>query len=99
MDVTKVDHISIAVKDLEQAKTIWGPVLGKTTPDETYEDKAEKIRVARYYIGEVGIELMESTTDDGEVARFIRNNGEGVMLLSLGVDRVKTACGELGHWN
>lgn len=95
MDVKKIDHISIAVKNLEHAKTVWEPVLGKTEPDESYEDDNEHIRVARYYIGEVGIELMESTSPDGEVARFIDNQGEGIMLLSLGVNKVKEAREEL----
>jgi methylmalonyl-CoA/ethylmalonyl-CoA epimerase len=39
--------------------------------------ESEKIRVARYYIGEVAFELMESTSPDGEVAKFIRKRGEG----------------------
>ncbi|MEH6826457.1 MAG: VOC family protein, partial [Motiliproteus sp.] len=51
--------------------------------------------VARYYIGEVGVELMESLTDEGQVARFIKNQGEGIMLLSLAVNNVKEACQEL----
>lgn len=99
MNINKIDHISIAVKDLEAAKKIWQPVLGKTAPDESYEDNAEQIRVARYYVGEVGVELMESLTDEGEVARFIKNQGEGIMLLSLGVNSVKDACRELEDQN
>ena len=95
MEVDKIDHICIAVKDIDEARKTWEPVLGKNQPDECYEDAAEQIRVARYYIGEVGLELMESTTEDGEVARFIENQGEGIMLLSLGVDKVTTASDEL----
>tara|TARA_R110001583_G_scaffold867_6_gene7830 strand:- start:238 stop:645 length:408 start_codon:yes stop_codon:yes gene_type:complete len=99
MNINKIDHISIAVKDLEAAKLIWQPVLGKTEPDESYEDNTEQIRVARYYVGEVGVELMESLTDEGEVARFIKTQGEGIMLLSLGVNSVKDACRELEDQN
>lgn len=95
MGIKKVDHISIAVKNLDQARETWEPVLGKLKPDEVYEDSNEQIRVARYYIGEVGIELMESTSENGEVARFIKNKGEGIMLLSLGVDEVNKSCAEL----
>jgi len=51
--------------------------------------------VARYYIGEVGLELMESTAPEGEVARFIENQGEGIMLLSLAVDKAREAQKEL----
>lgn len=95
MKVNKVDHICIAVKDLEAAKKIWEPIFGKTEPDDTYVDELEKINVARYWLGEVGFELMESTTPDGEVAKFIEKRGEGVMVISLNVDNTRKAMDEL----
>jgi methylmalonyl-CoA/ethylmalonyl-CoA epimerase len=95
MKVNKVDHICIAVKNLEQARRVWEPVLGKSEPDDRYVDEPEKIRVCRYWLGEVGFELMESTAPDGEVARFIEKNGEGVMLISFNVDNTREAMGEL----
>ena len=58
-------------------------------------DEAERIRVARYYVGEVGFELMESTSPDGDVARFIERSGEGLMLISLGVENTREAVEEL----
>jgi methylmalonyl-CoA/ethylmalonyl-CoA epimerase len=95
MKVNKIDHISVAVKDLEEAKKVWEPVLGKSRPDDEYVDETEKIRVARYWIGEVGFELMESTSPDGEVAKFIEKRGEGIMLISLNVDDTRQATAEL----
>ncbi|HEY3275913.1 MAG TPA: VOC family protein [Syntrophorhabdaceae bacterium] len=95
MKAKKVDHICIAVKDLEEAKKAWEPVLGKSQPDETYEDKAEKISVARYVLAGVGFELMESTTPDGPVAQWIDKNGEGVMIVSFNVENTKDAIEEL----
>ncbi len=95
MKLNKIDHICIAVKNLEEAKKRWEPLLGKTGPDDAYIDVPEKINVARYYIGEVGFELMESTTPDGDVAKFIERNGEGVMLLSFGVDKTADAIEEV----
>ncbi|BBO80473.1 methylmalonyl-CoA epimerase [Desulfosarcina ovata subsp. sediminis] len=95
MKVNKVDHICIAVKNLEAARKVWEPVLGKTEPDDAYIDEPEKIRVARYWIGEIGFELMESTTPDGDVAKFIEKRGEGVMLVSLNVDNTREAIDEL----
>jgi len=96
MKVNKLDHICIAVKDLEAAKKIWEPILGKDRPDDAYVDEPEKIRVARYWVGGVGFELMESLTPDGEVARFIEKRGEGIMLVSLNVDSTRAAIDELG---
>ena len=95
MKVNKLDHICIAVRDLEAAKKIWQPILGKDKPDDAYVDEPEKIRVARYWVGGVGFELMESLTPDGDVAKFIEKRGEGVMLVSLNVDNTRAAMGEL----
>jgi methylmalonyl-CoA/ethylmalonyl-CoA epimerase len=95
MKVNKLDHICIAVRNLEAARKIWEPILGKDKPDDAYVDEPEKIRVARYWIGGVGFELMESLTPDGEVAKFIEKRGEGVMLVSLNVDNTRAAMDEL----
>ena len=95
MQINKIDHICIAVKDLEQARKTWEPVLGKSAPDDAYIDEPEKINVARYWVGGVGFELMESTSPDGDVARFIENRGEGVMLISFNVPDTREAIAEL----
>ena len=95
MNVNKIDHICIAVKNLDEARKIWEPALGKTQPDDEYIDESEKIKVARYWLGEVGFELMESTAPDGEVAKFIEKRGEGIMLISLNVDNTREVIAEL----
>ena len=95
MKANKIDHISIAVRDLDSARRIWEPMLGKTAPDDAYTDELEKIRVARYWLGGVGLELMESLSPEGNVAKFIEGHGEGVMLISLNVDNTRLAVQEL----
>ena len=95
MKTNKVDHICIAVRNLEEARKIWEPVLGKSGPDDAYIDEPEKINVARYWVGEVGFELMESTTPDGDVARYIEKHGEGVMIISFNVDNTRESVEEL----
>ena len=95
MRTNKVDHICIAVKDLKAARKVWEPVLGKAEPDDPYVDEPEKIRVARYWIGEIGFELMESTTPDGPVAKWIEKHGEGVMLISFNVDNTRQSVEDL----
>jgi len=95
MKVNKVDHICIAVTNINKARKVWEPVLGKSRPDYEYVDESEKIKVARYQVGEVGFELMESTSPDGDVARFINKRGEGIMLISLNVDNTREAMSEL----
>lgn len=85
LGVDKIDHLCVAVKDLEQAKGVWGPFFGKSRPDLEYRHELEAIDVARYYVGEVGYELMASTREGSDVDRFLRQRGEGVMLVSFRV--------------
>ncbi len=99
MKTNKLDHLCIAVKSIEQARTVWEPVLGKSEPDDTYVDEPEKIKVARYWVGEVGFELIEATSPDSEVAKYIDQKGEGVMLVSFNVDNTREAIGELESQN
>ena len=95
MRINKMDHICVAVKNLDEARKAWEQLLGKDKPDDEYVDEREKIRVARYMVGEVGFELMESTTPDGDVAKFIEKRGEGVMLVSFNVDNTRETVQEL----
>ena len=57
MELEKIDHICIAVRDREKAEAHFKEVFG-LEPDERYVDEPEMIDVARYYIGEVGVELV-----------------------------------------
>jgi methylmalonyl-CoA/ethylmalonyl-CoA epimerase len=95
MKTNKIDHICIAVKDLDAARKVWEPILGKSEPDDPYIDEPEKIRVARYWLGGIGFELMGSTTPDGPVAKWIEKNGEGVMIISFNVDNTRESIKEL----
>lgn len=95
MNINRVDHICIAVKSVDEARKVWEPFLGKDKPDDAYVDESEKIRVARYWVGEVGFELMESTSPDGDVAKFIEKRGEGIMLISFNVGNTGEAVQEL----
>ena len=94
MKLEKIDHICIAVKDREKAEARFKEAFG-LEPDLRYIDEPEKIDVARYYIGEVGLELVAPTDEDSEVAKFIRKSGEGFFLLSLKVPNTGEALEEL----
>lgn len=94
MKVEKIDHLCFAVKDLDAARANYESVLGFKL-DTLYTAESEKIRVARYYVGEVAIELMEATGPDSEVAKFIERQGEGFFLISYRVPDVDDALAEL----
>lgn len=94
MKVEKIDHICIAVRDLEKARQAYETILGLEL-DCTYVADKEKIRVARYYIGDMFLELMEPTSPDSDVGRFLEKRGEGVFLISYRVPNVKQSLAEL----
>jgi methylmalonyl-CoA/ethylmalonyl-CoA epimerase len=92
--IEKIDHICFAVKDLEETKRVYKEDFG-LTPTYEYVAESEKIKVARYLIGEVAVEFMESTAPDGEVAKFINSRGEGAYLIAYKVDDLSKAMEEL----
>ncbi len=80
-----VDHICIAVKDVEQAEKDYIQAFGWEVAYR-YVDEPEKIRVTGFMVGPTAIEVMEDLDGTGEVAKFIERSGEGVMLISFNVD-------------
>ncbi len=94
MKIQRIDHICFAVEDLERTKQIYRDNFG-LVPEVEYVAESEYIKVARYYVGEVAVEFMESTSPQGEVAKFIKKRGEGVFLISYKVDDLDAALDEL----
>jgi len=94
MKIEKIDHICFAVKNLEETKRVYREDFG-LIPTYEYLAESEKIKVARYLIGEVAVEFMESTAPDGEVAKFIDSRGEGAYLIAYKVDDLSKAMEEL----
>ena len=94
MKLQKIDHICFAVRDLAAARKRYEEDLG-LVPDVIYTSEAEKIHVARYYVGEVAVELMEPTERDSDVGRFLDSRGEGFFLISYRVEDVDSALEEL----
>jgi methylmalonyl-CoA/ethylmalonyl-CoA epimerase len=92
--IEKIDHICFAVKDLEKTRKIYEENFG-LVPTVEYVAESESIKVARYYIGEVAVEFMESTGPEGEVGKFVEKRGEGVFLISYKVDDLDRALAEL----
>lgn len=99
MKVLEIDHICFAVRSLHQARKVYENVLGMEPADE-YESAEESVKVIRYYVGGVAVELIEPTNATCEVGRFLADKGEGFFLISYRVDDVEEALRELkarGH--
>ncbi|OAT81378.1 methylmalonyl-CoA epimerase [Desulfotomaculum copahuensis] len=92
--VEKIDHIGIAVRDLNRAREFYEGVLGLTVTD-TEEVADQKVKVAFLPTGDSEVELLESTTPDGPIARFIEKNGEGIQHIAFRVANLAEKLAEL----
>ncbi|MFY9189530.1 MAG: methylmalonyl-CoA epimerase [bacterium] len=88
--ISKIDHVGIAVSDLDKAKKFYQDVLGiKVTATEEVEE--QKVITAFLPLGDSEIELLASTAPDGPIARFIEKRGEGIQHIALRVDNIDAA--------
>ena len=94
MKVLRVDHIGIAVPDLDEALKFYSDLLGlKAEGTEVVE--AQKVKVAFLPTGDSEIELLESTDPEGPIAKFIEKKGAGIQHIALRVDDIEAALAEL----
>ncbi|MCU0384033.1 MAG: methylmalonyl-CoA epimerase [Cyclobacteriaceae bacterium] len=83
----KLEHIGIAVKNLEEANGLFARLLGK--PHYKIElVESEGVRTSFFDVGGVKIELLEATRPDSPIAKFIEKKGEGVHHLAFGVSNL-----------
>ncbi|BAT72148.1 methylmalonyl-CoA epimerase [Thermosulfidibacter takaii ABI70S6] len=85
----KVNHIGIAVKSIDEAKKLYELMGLKVEGYEVVEE--QKVKVAFIQVGETRIELLEATSDDSPVAKFIEKRGEGIHHIAFEVDDIEQA--------
>jgi methylmalonyl-CoA/ethylmalonyl-CoA epimerase len=94
MKVLKIDHLGIAVNSIEHGKSFWSDVLGlHYEGSETVTE--QKVTTAFFPVGESEVELLESVTPDGPVAKFIEKKGEGIQHIAFRVENIDQALTEL----
>ena len=92
--ITRIDHIGIAVKSIEDALKLYADALGLEVKDIEIVE-AQKVRTAIIPVGESKIELLESTDPEGVIARYIEKRGEGLHHLALAVGNIEQALDDL----
>ncbi|MFQ5997687.1 MAG: methylmalonyl-CoA epimerase [Candidatus Bathyarchaeia archaeon] len=94
--IKKLDHIGIAVKNLQETSRFYEEVLGlKVVGTEVVSD--QKVRVAFIPLGDTRIELLEATQPDGPVAKFIEKRGEGIHHIAVAVENIETEIEQLNE--
>lgn len=90
MELKNIEHIGIAVSNIEESLKYYEGVLGlKCYAIE--EVKEQKVKTAFLKIGETKLELLEATSDDSPVAKFIEKRGEGVHHIAFAVNKIEDA--------
>ena len=94
MKILKIDHLGIAVNNMDEGKGFWTDVLGlKFEGAETVAE--QKVTTAFFPVGESEVELLESTSPDGPVAKFIEKKVQGFQHVAFRVENIEEALAEL----
>ncbi len=94
MKPTHIEHIGIAVKNLQASIKFYEDILGSKCY-ATEEVKDQKVKIAFFKVGQTKIELLESTERDGAIAKFIEKKGEGIHHIAFAVDDVEASLKEM----
>ena len=82
-----IEHIGIAVKNLENAIIYYEEILGLKCYN-IEEVKDQKVKTAFFKVGETKLELLEATSEDSPIAKFINKKGEGIHHIAFAVDNI-----------
>lgn len=84
----KIEHIGIAVEELSTSEALFSELLGKE-PYKRERVDTERLTTAFYKTGNTKIELLESTGEDGPIARFLEKRGEGIHHIAFEVEDIR----------
>ena len=94
MNISHIEHIGIAVKNIEESIKYYENILGlKCYAIEEVKD--QKVKTAFFMVGQTKIELLESTDPEGPIGKFIEKKGEGVHHLAFAVKGIEDALAEM----
>ena len=86
----KIDHIGIATTGIEEAARFWREQLGLET-SEVEEVIEQRVRVTMLPVGESRIELLEATSPDSPITRFLQKRGPGIHHIAIRVNDIRTS--------
>ncbi len=90
----KINHLGIATKNIDEALKFWEDALGlKNVHTEIVED--QKVRVAMLPVGETNIELLEPTSEDSPISKFLEKRGGGIHHIAVEVEDIEKSLAKL----
>ena len=94
IDMNKIEHIGIAVKSLEASETVFTKLLG-LAPYKTEVVESENVSTLFFKVGDNKIELLEATSPDSPISKFIEKRGEGIHHIAFDVDDIRAEMARL----
>ena len=98
MELTHIEHIGIAVKNLNESIKFYEEVFGLKC-FKIEEVKDQKVKTAFFQVGQTKIELLESTDPEGPIGKFVLKKGEGMHHIAFAVNDVNSSLEELKKKN
>jgi len=93
-NLKRLDHIAVLVKDLDQALSFWQDQLGLTL-DHVEKIDSMEVKIAFLPLGDSEIELVQPTTSDSGLAKYLEKRGPGLHHICIEVENINTMLGEL----
>lgn len=87
--MNKIEHIGIAVKDIEASNELFSKILN-SQPYKSEMVESEGVITSFFMVGETKIELLQATNPESAIAKFIEKKGEGIHHIAFGVDDVES---------
>lgn len=94
MQLSHIEHIGIAVKNLNEAISFYEKALGLKCYN-VEEVKEQKVKTAFFMVGQTKIELLESTDPEGPIGKFVEKKGEGIHHMAFAVKNIEEALQEV----
>jgi methylmalonyl-CoA/ethylmalonyl-CoA epimerase len=98
MNITHIEHIGIAVKNIEESKKFYENVLGLSCYAEEIVEN-QQVKTAFFKVGETKIELLEPTSEESPIAKFIEKRGEGIHHIAFATNNTDQALEEASNHN
>jgi len=86
--IKKIEHIGIAVKNIQESNVLFGKLFGKS-PYKTESVESEGVQTSFFMVGETKVELLEASSENSAIAKFIAKKGEGIHHIAYEVDNIE----------